>query len=871
MVSSKSERAGRGDYLAGVIEAVVLGLTAASPWAVGGVAPFDGLLFAGIALLLVLWAIRILWRRQLSWANCPVLLCLGALCVLAMLQVMPLPPGLLSFIAPPTSRLYSELLPKEPEIIPGEESLSVTAPGTTLSLYPGATRRELFNLFGVFLLFAVVRNNIVSPATLGRLSIVCVVNGGLLSLFALFQFYSSRPGTVYWGKTILGEVFGPFICRNHFPFYVNMCIGLGMGLLLSLGAGDRNSTSRDRRGTFASILQQPAALWILFALGLMAASTVFCLSRGGFLALLGAGCLGSVLLVKGLSRTTQLGLFLIIPALAFLLVLFFGMDPIVARWEGETLQQSRMPLWVRSLSLALEYPIWGTGYGTFQWIEPLARTDARELGILYENAHNEYLEAWVEGGIVRLVLGLLAIGLVFRLGYRALRRYRGEESGYLVWGALIAFATVVLHSFVDFGLHIPSIAFLATVICAQLSGLGARAAQPAAAPERKPDLLDRLFPLAGAVAAVVVAAILCGESWRAYRVTQLYWAASSYKDARNADQRSPQPEILQAAARLSPTNAVLRKEVSLSHLRLFEDRSRDLRTRQAMLSHLLGIASASTPGPGGSPSWALAGIVPTAAASSVGVEKLFESRQDPLIEKHLLPAMRYAKRSRDLCPLLREPHSVMATYGTKATRAEPSEAYLARAERVAPADPAMWFVNGTQYLQNGDLLKACERWRRSLELSDRFLPNILPLASKALPAEKISEDVLPDRPKQWIVAASLLFPDPEMETERRPFLEKGLSLYEREPGPWTAQDLYLKASAYRALGQRAAALEAYQTALDRDPAQRVWRLEYAQALSDEKSWNAARRQLQTILGEQPDNAQAKALLNTVTLEIAKQQ
>ena len=43
---------------------------------------------------------------------------------------------------------------------------------------------------------------------------------------------SSPKDTVFWTFQTDGAVFGPFICRNHFAFYLNLCLGLTTGLFL---------------------------------------------------------------------------------------------------------------------------------------------------------------------------------------------------------------------------------------------------------------------------------------------------------------------------------------------------------------------------------------------------------------------------------------------------------------------------------------------------------------------------------------------------------------------------------------------------------------------------------------------------------------
>ena len=217
-----------------IMEMVLLTMIAFAPWVYGAGPPgFEFLLDAGVSLLVVLWGLRMLLAGEVSWTKCPVSLCLAGLFVLGMWQVTPLGPTVLGYISPATERLYEELLPREPEHLSREDGTATFASGSTLSLYPHATRQQLVRLLAVFLVFAVVRNNLGSTACLRRLAIVAFVNGALLSLFALLQFFSSPPDLLYWTYPTEGRVFGPFMYRNHYACYMNLCIGMGLGLLWS--------------------------------------------------------------------------------------------------------------------------------------------------------------------------------------------------------------------------------------------------------------------------------------------------------------------------------------------------------------------------------------------------------------------------------------------------------------------------------------------------------------------------------------------------------------------------------------------------------------------------------------------------------------
>ena len=202
---------------------------------------------------------------------------------------------------------------------------------------------------------------------------------------------------------------------------------------------------------------------------------VLCLSRGGVVALLGARGRRAVL---GLRRTAWLrstGGVAVSVALALALFAWLGFDQARSRlstlWTGEVFQDGRFFLLQRSWPVVKTFPVRATGRGTFRYLEPLYFHGVQDVGRICEHAHNEYLEATIEGGLVQLALTVLLVVLVYRLGYRGLQRQRHEPLGALLLGALFAFTAMVIHNFVDFGLRIPANALLATVVAAHLCGL----------------------------------------------------------------------------------------------------------------------------------------------------------------------------------------------------------------------------------------------------------------------------------------------------------------------------------------------------------------------------------------------------------------
>ena len=431
----------------GAMEGVVLLLVCLSPWPFGCVHPgFELLLYVGLCVLMVLWAAELVLSGQSRWQACPVSICLAALFLIGVLQVMSLPRPVLEILSSGTTRLYDQLLPAQPEVLPATDG-GIVPPGhggTTMSLAPGATRVELARILAVLLLFTVVRQNLASQAALRRLCVVALINGALLALFALIQLWNAPPNSVYWVYPSIGTVFGPFINRNHFAFYVNLTVGLGLGLLLSRQAG-RGKVAKRRSNLVADdlaspgMLQDTTALWVGLGLALILSSVAVCLSRGGFWALVGAAVLCLIAKRPRLSRGRMSSAILLVLVLAVTLTAWLGLERVTTRltttWNESN--SERVDVWLRVVPLAKDFPLWGTGLGTFPHVEPRTRSRAEEEETVWGHAHNEYVEALVEGGLLRLGLSLAAIIFVFRCGFRAVYGSKDRAAGCACPGCTI--------------------------------------------------------------------------------------------------------------------------------------------------------------------------------------------------------------------------------------------------------------------------------------------------------------------------------------------------------------------------------------------------------------------------------------------------
>jgi putative inorganic carbon (HCO3(-)) transporter len=221
--------------------------------------------------------------------------------------------------------------------------------------------------------------------------------------------------------------------------------------------GDRSRWKQMIVSSQSSHLLMDIIVFAMIALGL-----VFSRSRMGI-----AAAIVGVLLVAGIAflrtrrRSTLIIAFLVL-AIPVGYSFWIGLNPVVERFEvlekRGAFEEDRLPIWRDSIVLIRDYPLLGTGFGTYRWAS--AHYQTHMFWAIYEHAHNDYLEFAAEIGIPATVL---LFGSFWVLAVKVARRaflLERTKDRVLAAGCAGAMVALLIHEITDFNLQIPANAYI---------------------------------------------------------------------------------------------------------------------------------------------------------------------------------------------------------------------------------------------------------------------------------------------------------------------------------------------------------------------------------------------------------------------------
>jgi O-antigen ligase len=207
-------------------------------------------------------------------------------------------------------------------------------------------------------------------------------------------------------------------------------------------------------------------LLIAFGIIVMTLALLFSASRMGIVSLLLSFSLISFLFrerQKGqkFSRTTVL-----IFGLAILWAVWIGLDAVISRFfttsEGF---KARWMIWANTFQIFKDFPILGSGLGTFIHIFPMYRSF--HVKGFHSHAENDFLQLMSEVGLIGIGLLFVLFLFLFFKGASGIRSLSGKESQrYIGMGGMVGILALMFHSLVERNIQVPSNAFLYTFIFA---------------------------------------------------------------------------------------------------------------------------------------------------------------------------------------------------------------------------------------------------------------------------------------------------------------------------------------------------------------------------------------------------------------------
>lgn len=392
----------------------------------------------------------------------------------------------------------------------------------------------------IFFAYVLIRAFLSPVAYLARVDAYSVL-GGLLVYFLVACFFTdSKHRTVLLFLVLIfglvhvfigaiqfrnGDNFMPISFLQRFDyerrasgFYV--CPNHLAGLLEVLGVFGVSITCWSRLPVWAKLISAYAT--VSCYLGLILTG-----SRGGYLSVLGSLLVFIVLSGLVLRKVSARLLWKIGgPAVVIAVVmglagfLFIHKNAYLSdRAQSMFEKNVRLEMWKAAIQQWKLQPLFGTGSGTYLYYGRQFRTPELQTDPVY--VHNDYLQLLAEYGLAGGALFLIFLGSHLGNGWKNFRRLglkRVAVSSRLLsnamalqLGAISAVFAYMIHSFLDFNLHIPANVLLVAFVFGLLANAGAQ--HQAELPElRRSILVWRLvLPVIALFVAIEAVRLLPGE------------------------------------------------------------------------------------------------------------------------------------------------------------------------------------------------------------------------------------------------------------------------------------------------------------------------------------------------------------------------
>jgi O-antigen ligase len=358
--------------------------------------------------------------------------------ILAILQIIPLPPSVVNFISPNAYIIQYE----------------AGASSFYLSIDVGQSIISFFKLLSYFCLFSCVLMLITSEQRLRFLLITIVASGVFQALYGAFELLLGVEQSLVFKLDISNSATGTFVYRNHYANLLMMCAAAGIGLLVTSLQKDMNSSPKDFLRSFATSMLSSKAL-IRISVAIMVIGLVMSRSRMGntafFVAMTIVG-FSALYLIKNRSRGLTILVISMFIIDLFIVSAYFGLDKVQERLAATSLQQESRDEVVRdAIPMIFDFPLIGSGGGSFYSAFP--KYQAAEVHSFYDHAHNDYLQMAIEFGLLAFfIMGAMMIFALYK-SVRPMRRRQNSIFKGTSFACSMVMIGMLIHMSVDFPLQ----------------------------------------------------------------------------------------------------------------------------------------------------------------------------------------------------------------------------------------------------------------------------------------------------------------------------------------------------------------------------------------------------------------------------------
>lgn len=344
-----------------------------------------------------------------------------------------------------------------------------------ISQDPGSTFQYLMLGIGYCLLYLLVVGLVRTRKRISILLGVLVFSGVFQAFFGTFMTLSGVEWLVLEAKQFhVGHATGTFVNRNHLAGYLEITMAAGIGLLMALRDGGRFRWARLMETIIGPKMR------VRLGLVIMVIALVMSHSRMGNTAFF-----ASLLIVGGafvlIDRENRLRNSLILASIIVIDIViisqYFGLDQLKDRLVNTRLNdvvvdgnvvleanEYRGLVVQQALPLARENPLVGQGAGSFEAVFPAYA--GSDIPLHYDHAHNDFLQFFIEFGLIGCLPLALFVGISMFYAIRAMRQRQSLYRSGLGFGTAIGILSLMIHSSTDFNLQIPANAATYVVLCA---------------------------------------------------------------------------------------------------------------------------------------------------------------------------------------------------------------------------------------------------------------------------------------------------------------------------------------------------------------------------------------------------------------------